>query len=118
MQDLDKNDFLNHGWSCQKKNLKDFNEFPFTFYHYKLDVEDRNPVSSAPGCPDGARLAIMFGLSEVLVIGPAGEDTLCNDTRAKMVLGAVNIALHNTGCVVPCLVQVMVMGWADDLWLK
>ena len=35
------------------------------------------------------------------------DDTLCNDTRAKMVLGAVNIALHNTGTTLPCLVQVM-----------
>ena len=107
LQELDKTDFLSHGWTCQKKNLKDFNEFPFTLYHYKVDDEDSNPVNSAPDCPDGARLAVMFGLTEFLLIGPAGQDTLCNDTRAKMVLGAVNIALTNTGCALPCLVQVM-----------
>ena len=49
----------------------------------------------------------MFGVREVLVLGPAGDDTLSNDTRAKMVLGAVNVALHNTNCQLPCLVQVM-----------
>ena len=48
----------------------------------------------------------MFGVREVLVLGPAGEDTLGNDTRAKMVQGAVNIALSNTNCPLPCLIQV------------
>ena len=49
----------------------------------------------------------MFGLREVLVLGPGGEDRLGNDTRAKMVLGAINIALSNTNCPLPCLVKVM-----------
>ena len=46
---------------------------------------------------------------KVLVLGPdtvSSDDTLGNDTRAKMVVGAVNIALHNTGTTLPCLVQV------------
>ena len=43
------------------------------------------------------------------MLGPdtvSTDDTLGNDTRAKMVVGAVNIALHNTGTTLPCLVQV------------
>ena len=54
----------------------------------------------------GPAPALLWGLGELLVITPAGEDILGNDTRAKMVVGAVNIALHNTGCPLPCLVQV------------
>ena len=84
--------------------------------------------SASDFCPVGPTPAIMFGLREVimmimtmmmmslmimmpqvLVLGPdtvTTEDTLGNDTRAKMVVGAVNIALHNTGTTLPCLVQV------------
>ena len=55
------------------------------------------------GGPPGAAC---WGLREMIVIQPAGEEILGNDTRARMVVGAVNIALHNTGCPVACLVQV------------
>ena len=55
------------------------------------------------GGPPGASC---WGLREMIVIQPAGEEILGNDTRARMVVGAVNIALHNTGCPVACLVQV------------
>ena len=51
----------------------------------------------------------MMMMTQVLVLGPdtvSTDDTLGNDTRAKMVVGAVNIALHNTGTTLPCLVQV------------
>ena len=51
----------------------------------------------------------MMMMLQVLVLGPdtvSTDDTLGNDTRAKMVVGAVNIALHNTGTTLPCLVQV------------
>ena len=66
--------------------------------------------SAADFCPVGPQPALAFGLREVLVLGPdtaATQDTLGNDTRAKMVVGAVNIALSNTGTQLPCLVQVM-----------
>ena len=63
--------------------------------------------SAGDFCPRGPRSAIMFGVREVLVLSPAGEDTLGNDTRAKMVQGAVNIALSNTNCSLPFLIQVM-----------
>lgn len=56
------------------------------------------------GGPPGAAC---WGLREMIVIQPAGEEILGNDTRARMVVGAVNIALHNTGCPVACLVQVI-----------
>ena len=62
--------------------------------------------SAGDFCPAGPPAARQFGLREVLVLGPGGTDTLNNDTRAKMVVGAVNIALHNTGCPIPVLVQV------------
>ena len=51
--------------------------------------------------------ASCWGLREMIVIQPAGEEILGNETRARMVVGAVNIALHNTGCPVACLVQVV-----------
>ena len=110
---------MNHGWKCRKEKLE-FYGFPFIFYHYKLDVGTNSSNnksshqvvtdlmnSASDFCPRGPRPAIMFGVREVLVLGPAGDDTLSNDTRAKMVLGAVNVALHNTNCQLPCLVQVM-----------
>ena len=52
---------------------------------------------------------MIMKMLQVLVLGPdtvSTDDTLGNDTRAKMVVGAVNIALHNTGTTLPCLVQV------------
>ena len=97
----------------------EFYGFPFLLVHYKLDTENC-PGAEVPGsqlltdlmssagdfCPRGPRPAIMFGVRELLVLAPAGEDTLGNDTRAKMVQGAVNIALSNTNCPLPCLIQV------------
>ena len=96
-----------------------FYGFPFILTHYKLDTENSpgaeltgsqllTDLMSSAGdfCPRGPRPAIMFGVREVLVLSPGGEDTLGNDTRAKMVQGAVNIALSNTDCPLPCLIQV------------
>ena len=118
-KELDRNDFLNCSWKTRKERLQ-FYGFPFLLIHYKLDTAScpgdeltgssqllTDLMSSAGDfCPRGPRPAIMFGVREVLVLGPAGEDTLGNDTRAKMVQGAVNIALSNTNCPLPCLIQV------------
>ncbi len=63
-------------------------------------------------------MSLMIMMPQVLVLGPdtvTTEDTLGNDTRAKMVVGAVNIALHNTGTTLPCLVQV---SHEQDKYLK
>jgi len=49
----------------------------------------------------------LFGFTEMLIISPAGKEILGNETRAGQVLGAVNIAVHNTNCQLPVLVQVM-----------
>ena len=49
----------------------------------------------------------MFGLSEMIIISPSGPDILGNETRANQILGSINIALQNTSCPVPFLVQVM-----------
>ena len=62
--------------------------------------------SNADFTHGGPPVASCWGLSEMIVIQPAGEEILGNDTRARMVVGAVNIALQNTGCPVACLVQV------------
>jgi len=129
VKELNKNDFLKGNWKCRKEKLV-FYDFPFLLYHYRLgddhdsddeapdddDLSDNNQMmadmmsSASDFCPVGPTPAIMFGLREVLVLGPdtvSSDDTLGNDTRAKMVVGAVNIALHNTGTTLPCLVQVM-----------
>ena len=63
--------------------------------------------SSADFTHGGPPGASCWGLREMIVIQPAGEEILGNETRARMVVGAVNIALHNTGCPVACLVQVV-----------
>jgi len=55
----------------------------------------------------GPMAARLFGLREVIMMAPAGTEVLGSDTRAKMVVGAINIALNNTSCQVPVLVQVM-----------
>jgi len=132
VNELDKSDFMKYNWKCRKERLS-FYEFPFVLYHYVLNTdpeagtpepddstanitsqEDTESVvavdlmsSAADFCPKGPKPALLFGLREVLVLCPGGDDTLGNDTRAKMVVGAVNIALHNTGCPLPTLVQVM-----------
>ena len=62
--------------------------------------------SNADFTHGGPPAAAWWGLREMIVIQPAGEEILGNDTRARMVVGAVNIALHNTDCPVACLVQV------------
>ena len=129
VRNVTKNDFLKASWKCRKEKLE-FYDFHFLLYHYKLDTDSNNDsdvddnedesdhnqlhsdlMSSASDfCPVGPRPALLFGLRELLVLGPDSnntDDTLCNDTRAKMVVGAVNIALHNTETKLPCLVQVI-----------
>ena len=138
VKELSRNDFLNFKWKCRKEKLEFYN-FPFVLFHYKLDdaagseevidsdedirkdVMDQETNSTnqmnvdimscaSDFCPVGPKSAILFGLREVLVLGPdtnTNDDVLGNDTRAKMVVGAVNIALHNTNTSIPCLVQVM-----------
>ena len=121
-KELERNDFLNCGWKTRKERLQ-FYGFPFILTHYKLDTETSpgaeltgsqllTDLMSSAGdfCPRGPRPAIMFGVREVLVLSPGGEDTLGNDTRAKMVQGAVNIALSNTDCPIPFLIQVRSQG--------
>ena len=126
LQDVHKNDFLKGNWKCRKEKIE-FYGFQFILYHYKLVIDEDSETEKSDDdeasdqmtsdvmncasdfCPVGPRPAIMFGVREVLVLGPdpTTDDTLCNDTRAKMVVGAVNIALHNTDTRIPCLVQVM-----------
>ncbi len=129
---LEKGDFSRHNWKCKSESLS-FHDFGFTVTHYQLnltpldDSSDDDTVNLSdsfsqtdpdPGANSdllnssndffakGPAAARLFGLREVVTLTPAGREVLGSDTRAKMVVGGVNIALYNTGCQVPVLVQV------------
>jgi len=112
------------GWK-QKQVEMSYLNFPFLVTHYKEDdklefesdvVEDDNTSSCVLDdltrgkydfSSSGPIPSTFFALSEMIVISPAGKEILGNETRAGQVVGAVNIALHNTDCRLPVLVQVM-----------
>jgi Rab3 GTPase-activating protein catalytic subunit len=51
-----------------------------------------------------------YGLNNFLVLNPNvpnEKEDIDNETRSKMALSTITVALNNTGCSVPCFVQVM-----------
>ena len=50
-----------------------------------------------------------YGLNHYIVLGPGQreKEDIHNETRSKMALSTVAVALNNTQCPVPCFVQVM-----------
>jgi len=120
-------------WRTETTQLE-YLKFPFTIKYYRYTNKNENLVSdddalnettssetSEPSqvmedissgnfdfiCDARPIPLTLFGLSEMLIISPSGSDILGNETRANQILGSINIALQNTGCSVPFLVQVM-----------
>ena len=50
-----------------------------------------------------------YGLNHFIVLSPSKreKEEIDNETRAKMALSTLAVALSNTNCAVPCFVQVM-----------
>ena len=50
-----------------------------------------------------------YGLNHFMVVtaSPREKEAIDNETRSKMALSTISVALNNTKCAVPCFVQVM-----------
>ncbi|KAK0083783.1 hypothetical protein PV325_008241 [Microctonus aethiopoides] len=126
---LKSGDFINLSWEKQSEKLN-FADVAFTLKHYKLqlnddqmnehvasdDSEDSNTQSQidilntsndfAKIDEEHLEIARYYGVREFIVLTPTKQIAISDETRIKILVSSLTIALNNANCEVPALVQI------------
>ncbi|XP_015600324.1 rab3 GTPase-activating protein catalytic subunit [Cephus cinctus] len=125
---LKSGDFIKHTWIEAFEKLN-FADVEFLLKHYKLNINDEeSSAGPTEECEDARsqcqqdaldplndfavlagehmEIARYYGIREFLVLVPAKQSSITDETRIKILLSSLNIAAINSNCEVPLLVQV------------
>ncbi|OXU23595.1 hypothetical protein TSAR_006793 [Trichomalopsis sarcophagae] len=124
-------DFLNLPWEENTEKLN-FADVEFSLKHYRLKTEDENSQTSTSSFTEeqeetwtqsqkdimsfandfiqidqsNLEIACYYGLREFILLVPAKRSSITDETRIKILLSSLTIAVSNAHCEIPAFVQV------------
>ncbi|XP_046465312.1 rab3 GTPase-activating protein catalytic subunit [Neodiprion pinetum] len=125
---LKKGDFINLSWEATSENVH-FADVEFSLKHINLITPSDEAIqSSIEECEDKRSQCLMdalnstndfasldqehlnltkyYGIREFIILSPAKEVAITDETRIKILLSSITIASNNSNCEVPMFVQV------------
>ncbi|TRZ02365.1 hypothetical protein DNTS_019010 [Danionella cerebrum] len=104
---LEKGVFTSGSWEESTQEIS-FADFKFSITHHYLKQEGvENEAKDEP--QEGTRdfYIPMFGVREFVVLSPGANcEAIISESKCNLLLSSVSIALANSGCQVPLLVQI------------